>query len=111
MLTCWLCAALLVHHGILSLSSASDPALVSLSLTSPDTRILSRDSATRLRAAAVTACAAIVARAHALSKEKEGCSWLAQWTEQQLDGWLWEQGKREELRKVERVAERGTVFY
>jgi len=63
-----------------------------------------------LRASAVTACATIVKRAHELSGD-EGRGWLAGWTEQQLDGWLWDQGKREELRKVNRVAERGTVFY
>ncbi|KPV74126.1 uncharacterized protein RHOBADRAFT_66540, partial [Rhodotorula graminis WP1] len=45
---------LLVHRGILSLSSSTDPALAALSLAKPDTLLLSSDSATRLRAAAVT---------------------------------------------------------
>ncbi|GJN90455.1 hypothetical protein Rhopal_003466-T1 [Rhodotorula paludigena] len=100
---------LLIHHDILSLSSSSDSALASLSLASP--AALSRDSATRLRAAAVTACAALVSRAHALAASDPSRAWMAGWTEQQLDGWLWELGKREDLRAVERVAERGTVFY
>ncbi|GAA5917022.1 hypothetical protein JCM8208_001713 [Rhodotorula glutinis] len=101
---------LLVHHGILSLSSSTDPALAALSLADSDTLLLASGSATRLRAAAVTACATIVERAHEMSVD-EGRGWLAAVTEQQLDGWMWAQGKREDLRTVERVAERGTVFY
>ncbi|GAA5852516.1 hypothetical protein JCM9279_003482 [Rhodotorula babjevae] len=101
---------LLLHYDILSLSSSTNPALAAVSLSAPDTLLLASNSATRLRASAVTACAVIVERAHELSVE-EGRGWLAAWTEQQLDGWLWDQSKRDELRKVERVAERGTVFY
>ncbi|GAA6004047.1 hypothetical protein JCM10207_006531 [Rhodosporidiobolus poonsookiae] len=101
---------LLLHHSILSLSTSSDPALSSLSAT--PSAPLPSTSATRLRAAAVTACAALVRRAHALAAENPAeHGWMSGWTEQRLDGWLWGEGKREGLRDVERVAERGTVFY
>ncbi|EMS22341.1 DUF2419 family protein [Rhodotorula toruloides NP11] len=65
---------------------------------------------TRLRAASVGACSAIVQRAHGLAAET-GKEWLASWTEQDLDGWLWNEGKRADLREVERIAEKGTVYY
>ncbi|GAA5859445.1 hypothetical protein JCM1840_004620 [Sporobolomyces johnsonii] len=102
---------LLVHLNILTLASSTDPALSSLSLSSATPPLLSSTSATRLRAAALDACASIVRRAHALGEHHEGREWLETWTEQQLDGWLWGLGKRDEFRSVERVAERGTVYY
>ncbi|BGO95574.1 hypothetical protein NBRC10512_007831 [Rhodotorula toruloides] len=101
---------LLVHHGILDLSASSDPALRSLSLSTPSSLTLSSASATRLRAASIVACSAIVSRAHELATQL-GKEWLASWTEQELDGWLWSEGKRADLREVERIAEKGTVYY
>ncbi|GAA6053115.1 hypothetical protein JCM3770_002860 [Rhodotorula araucariae] len=101
---------LLIHHRILSLPTSALPALSSLSLSDPSTLALSTDSATRLRAASVTAGAALVVRAHELSLH-EGKAWLSSWTEQRLDGWLWERAKGPALCEVERVAERGTVYY
>ncbi|GAA5828048.1 hypothetical protein JCM11251_005709 [Rhodosporidiobolus azoricus] len=115
--------SLLIHHSILDLSSCTDPSLASLSLsptssstTSPP--LLSHSSATRLRAAAITACTAIVSRAHELAssasstgEDGEGRAWLKEWTEQRLDAYLWGLGKKEEGKAVVRIAERGTVFY
>ncbi|GAA6043443.1 hypothetical protein NBRC10512_007445 [Rhodotorula toruloides] len=101
---------LLIHHGILDLSASSDPALRSLSLSDSSSLSLSSASAARLRAASVGACSAIVQRAHGLAAET-GKEWLASWTEQDLDGWLWNEGKRADLREVERIAEKGTVYY
>ncbi|GAA5893153.1 hypothetical protein JCM6882_003899 [Rhodosporidiobolus microsporus] len=121
--------SLLIHHSILTLSSSTDPALSSLSLSAPSTTtssssssssssshsppLLPRPSATRLRAAAVTACAAIVSRAHELAAEGGGeeKKWLKEWTEQRLDAYLWGLGKKEEGKEVARIAETGTVFY
>lgn len=103
-------AALLVHHSILDLSASPDSALRSLSLANPSSLSLSSDSATRLRAASIVACSAVVSRARELAAES-GKDWLASWTEQELDGWLWNAGKREGLRDVERIAEKATVYY
>lgn len=102
-------AAMLVRYGILSLAGSTDPHLQRLSLAHSDTLILPHNSATRLRAASVTACARIVERAHALSRSDK--AWLADWTEPELDAWIWNEAKRDELREVARVAERGTVYY
>ncbi|KAJ8295232.1 Queuosine salvage protein [Rhodotorula toruloides] len=99
----------LVHRGILDLSASSDTALRSLSLSDSSSLSLSSASATRLRAASVVACSAIVQRAHELATGT-GKDWLAR-TEQELDGWLWNEGKRADLREVERIAEKGTVYY
>ncbi|GEM08565.1 DUF2419 family protein [Rhodotorula toruloides] len=101
---------LLIHHGILDLSTSSDPALRSLSLANPSSLSLPTASATRLRAASIVACAAVIKRAHELATTT-GKDWLANWTEQDLDGWLWSEGKRGGLRDVERIAEKGTVYY
>ncbi|BGP01577.1 hypothetical protein JCM10021v2_005282 [Rhodotorula toruloides] len=101
---------LLVHHSILDLSSSPDPALRSLSLTDLPSLSLSTASATRLRAASIVACSDIVQRAHELATQP-GKEWLASWTEQGLDGWLWCEGKRGEMKDVERIAEKGTVYY
>ncbi|BGP33589.1 hypothetical protein JCM10296v2_005393 [Rhodotorula toruloides] len=101
---------LLIHHGILDLPASSDPVLRSLSLPVPSSLALSSASATRLRAASIVACSAIISRAHELASQP-GKEWLASWTEQELDGWLWNEGKRGEMRDVERIAEKGTVYY
>jgi len=67
---------------------------------------------TILRASSVHACQLIVQRAKELGSEREGKEWLREWNEVGLDGYLWslakEGGRREE---VERVKEKGTVFY
>jgi len=97
---------MLLHHKILSAAASTDPLLS----TPPSPFLLPRESATRLRAAAVTACAQMVEHAHALAKEA-GREWLAGVTETQLDGWLWTGAKEGALRDVERMAERQTVYY
>ncbi|GAA5881639.1 hypothetical protein JCM3774_005705 [Rhodotorula dairenensis] len=104
---------MLLHHNILSLADSTDPHLQRLSVDDAATLVLPRESATRLRAAAVTACARIVQRAHDLSRRSPEleCEWLAAWTEPELDAWIWNEAKRDELRGVERIAERGTAFY
>ncbi|EGU11228.1 hypothetical protein RTG_02678 [Rhodotorula toruloides ATCC 204091] len=58
----------------------------------------------------IVACSDIVQRAHELATQP-GKEWLASWTEQGLDGWLWCEGKRGEMKDVERIAEKGTVYY
>lgn len=103
---------MLIHYGILDLSQSTDLALRQVDLAVPSTLTLSRESATRLRAAAVHACAAIVQRAHELaSRGTADSKWLTTLTEPQLDSWLWTEAKREGLRDVERIAERQTVYY
>lgn len=42
---------------------------------------------------------------------KEEGGWLEGVTEVMLDRYLWALGKKEDLRKVKRFEERGTVFY
>lgn len=104
---------MLVHHGILSLADSTDPHLRALSSSSdPTTFLLPRDSATRLRAASLTACARLVQRAHELSKSTDSDkAWLGEWTEPELDAWIWNEAKGPGLREVERIAEKGTVYY
>ncbi|BGP32088.1 hypothetical protein JCM10296v2_003867 [Rhodotorula toruloides] len=101
---------LLIQLGILDLSASSDAALRSLSLSDSASLFLSSASATRLRAASVVACSAIVQRAHEFATGT-GKEWLASWTEQELDGWLWNEGKRADRREVERISEKGSVYY
>ncbi|BGP02784.1 Queuosine salvage protein [Rhodotorula toruloides] len=101
---------LLIHHGILDLSASSDPALRSLTLSNPSSLSLSSASATRIRAASIVACSDVVSRAHELATET-GKEWLASWTEQELDGWLWNEGKWADRRDIERISEKGTVYY
>ncbi|GAA6042337.1 hypothetical protein JCM8097_003853 [Rhodosporidiobolus ruineniae] len=113
--------SLLLHLDILCLASCPDPALAALAAPSAPSSAysLSSSSATKLRAAAVTASSLIVARAHALAAEsgKDEDRWLAGWTERKLDAWLWDAAKEGEKRSLEgdgsvrRIAERGTVFY
>ncbi|PRQ69882.1 hypothetical protein AAT19DRAFT_11903 [Rhodotorula toruloides] len=52
----------------------------------------------------------VVSRAHELATET-GKEWLASWTEQELDGWLWNEGKWADRRDIERISEKGTVYY
>ncbi|GAA5979927.1 hypothetical protein JCM11641_007588 [Rhodosporidiobolus odoratus] len=107
--------SLLVHHGIISLSASTHPSLSALSLADPSTLLLPHEAATGLRAASLTACSAMVIRAHELAKDDDGVSggkeWLSTWTERKLDGFLWNWGKGEEGKAVARVGERGTVYY
>lgn len=112
--------SMLLHHGILSLSRATDPDLRALDLSDEGTLDLRSEAATKLRAAAVHACARIVGRAQELARQVEGAGagaqevergWLAGWTEPKLDAWMWNEAKREGSRDVGRVAERGTVYY
>lgn len=97
---------MLLHSGILEPSSSPDPLLA----TPPSPWLLPRASATRLRAAAVTACSRVVARARERAGEG-GKEWMGGMTEGQLDGWIWTGAKEGELRGVERMAERQTVYY
>lgn len=99
---------LLTQHHIIDTTRSSDALLAS----PPQPFVLPRESATRLRAAAVTACAAVVARAHEMAESgEEGREWMKGMTEAQLDGWIWSGAKEGGLREVERMAERGTVYY
>jgi len=67
---------------------------------------------TILRASSVYACQLIVQRAKELGEEREGMEWLKEWNEVGLDGYLWSLAKEGERRgSVERVQERGTVYY
>ena len=102
-----------VHHGILSLADSTDPHLRALSSSSDSTTlpVLPRDSATRLRAAAITASARLVQRAHELSSTASDKAWLGEWTEPELDAWIWNEAKGPELRDLARIAEKGTVYY
>ncbi|KAG0659287.1 hypothetical protein C6P46_005217 [Rhodotorula mucilaginosa] len=104
---------MLVHHGILSLADSTDPHLRALSSSSDSTTlpVLPRDSATRLRAAAITASARLVQRAHELSSTASDKAWLGEWTEPELDAWIWNEAKGPELRDLARIAEKGTVYY
>lgn len=90
---------MLVHHRILILPSST------FSPDSPALTPLSHESAARLRASAVDACSEMVR----VAKEEGG--WLEGVTEVMLDRYLWALGKKEDLRKVKRFEERGTVFY
>ena len=99
-------AAMLLYHKILDPSASTDPLLS----TPPRPFLLPRDSATRLRAAAVTVCAQMVKRMNELSTQS-GKEWMAGVTEGQLDGWLWTGAKEEGLREVERMMEKLTVYY
>lgn len=102
---------MLLHHGILSLADSTDLRLRDVSLADPTTLLLPSESATRLRAAAITACARLVQRAHDLSKTVPEKEWLSQWTEPESDAWIWNEAKGPALREVERIAEKGTVYY
>ncbi|KWU45630.1 hypothetical protein RHOSPDRAFT_16408, partial [Rhodotorula sp. JG-1b] len=51
-------------------------------------------------------------RAHELSKSTDSDkAWLSEWTEPELDAWIWNEAKGPGLRDVERIAEKGTVYY
>jgi hypothetical protein len=89
--------ALLIHYSILTL-----PSSLPLPLPSP----LSAPQATILRAASITACARICAKAR-----EEGRDFQKVMTEVQLDGYLWNGGKKGTLRDLERMSEKGTIFY
>lgn len=102
---------MLLHYGILSLTDSTDPHLRALSSSDPTTTLLSRESATRLRAASITACARLVQRAHELSTTASEREWLGEWTDPELDAWIWNEAKGPGLRDVERIAEKGTVYY
>lgn len=105
---------MLLHHRILSLTDSTDPHLHALSSPSSDpttSPLLPRESATRLRAASITACARLVQRAHELAHTIPEKEWLTEWTEPELDAWIWNEAKGPELREVERMAEKGTVYY
>ena len=105
---------MLLHHRILSLADSTDPYLRALSSSADLTTslLLPCESATRLRAASITACARLVQRAHELSKSTDSDkAWLSEWTEPELDAWIWNEAKGPGLRDVERIAEKGTVYY
>lgn len=109
LLNCCSFLALLLHFDILDTSSSTDPSLTSTALAS--SKRLSSASATRLRVASVVAGKRIVDRAHELGATSDDNAWLKGMTEVDLDGWLWSLGKKGELRKLDRIEERGTVFY
>lgn len=104
--------ALLIHMGIINLASASIPELVALvGATSPASHLLEEGPASTLRAAAIVACASIVAHAKAQAVTVEGKAWLGNFTEVQLDNYLWSLGKKGEYKDLERIAQLKTVFY
>lgn len=69
---------------------------------------LGQADAYALRSATVSACEAVVARAHS---EKFNSTWLKSMTVVDLDGFLWAVAKDGPLRQIPRVLERGTCFY
>lgn len=86
---------MLVHHGLITLAPSIKPPL------------LDEEHATRIRATSVVACAQLVQRAHELAST----SWMSSMTEVELDGYLWSTAKLGSTRDVERLVERGTLFY
>ncbi|KAE8232538.1 hypothetical protein CF326_g2428 [Tilletia indica] len=73
---------------------------------------LSKEEAYRVRAAALDAGAAIVARIKVLVEKEPELAWMAQVNEVDVDGYLWTVAKDDPaLRKVPRLVERGTVMY
>jgi len=127
---------MLIHYKILDLANSTDAELVALHATSllspvvangapaPLVKILSTESATKLRAATIHACQLIVAtardlavttRASAGEMNEEEAARISVWEEmdeRSLDGYLWSVGKTGGLRELERLSERcGSLFY
>ncbi|KAL9933701.1 hypothetical protein V8E36_007359 [Tilletia maclaganii] len=74
--------------------------------------VLSKEDAYRVRAAALDAGAAIVARIPALVTSEPGLAWLSKVSEVDIDGYLWTVAKDDAaLRKIPRLVEKGTVMY
>ncbi|SCZ89027.1 BZ3500_MvSof-1268-A1-R1_Chr1-1g00903 [Microbotryum saponariae] len=94
--------SVLMHHRIIVLST-------SRTLRNPP--LLSTEEATRLRAASISACHRIVERAQVLSENGSENEWMRGMLEVDLDGYLWDSGKRESGKNVVRIAERGTTMY
>ncbi|SCV71642.1 BQ2448_3230 [Microbotryum intermedium] len=94
--------SLLMHHRIIVLPTSK---------TLPTPPLLSTEEATRLRAASITACHRIVERAQVLSENGSENEWMRGMLEVDLDGYLWDSGKREKGKDVVRIAERGTTMY
>ncbi|KDE09371.1 hypothetical protein MVLG_00278 [Microbotryum lychnidis-dioicae p1A1 Lamole] len=95
--------SILMHHRIIVLPT---------SRTLPTPPLLSTEEATRLRAASISACHRIVERAQVLSGNGPENEWMRGMLEVDLDGYLWDSGKRDSIGKnVVRIAERGTTMY
>lgn len=70
---------------------------------------LSREEAYIIRAAALDACHELSLRAHELGSSSR--PWLANLNEALIDGFLWTQAKREDLKVVPRMVETKTYMY
>ena len=103
---------MLLHLGVLDASESGITALAACSMEPADGDapgpLLSREDAYRVRAATLYAGSQIVARAAELAAERP---WLATLTETDLDGYLWSIAKKDELRRIPRLAERHTCMY
>lgn len=109
---------MLVTRHILSLEACTDSALSAWKAVPQQGGAnevegprLSRDSAYRVRAAALAAGAQIVEMAHAMARTTPDKAWLATMTEEQLDAYLWSHAKDPAFRCVPRLCERGTSMY
>ncbi|KAH9176250.1 hypothetical protein EDB89DRAFT_1940063 [Lactarius sanguifluus] len=133
--------SILIHFGIVDLSTAASPALAALfpgagaddstlaalfaaapePAPSPVAKkpVLPVDGPTLtpaqsyvLRAAAVEACERILVHARAMSAAGRGAPWLADITLPDLDNWLWAVAKdRADYRALPRFALRNTLFF
>ncbi|KAH8992769.1 hypothetical protein EDB86DRAFT_3175253 [Lactarius hatsudake] len=133
--------SILIHFGIVDLSTAAPPALAALfpgagaddstlaalfaaapePAPSPVAKkpVLPVDGPTLtpaqsyvLRAAAVEACERILVHARAMSAAGRGAPWLADITLPDLDNWLWAVAKdRADYRALPRFALRNTLFF
>ncbi|KAM0790857.1 hypothetical protein ACM66B_004699 [Microbotryomycetes sp. NB124-2] len=101
---------MLLHYGIIDTSTATDSTLRPEQLA--QSKLLSTDSAYRIRAAAVTACHRIVMLVQQDSSLiRDGREWLRDMKETDLDAYLWNVGKKGALRDSERFAEKRTYMY
>ncbi|KAI9463691.1 hypothetical protein BJY52DRAFT_1253125 [Lactarius psammicola] len=132
--------SILIHFGIVDLSTAAPPALAALfpeagaddstlaalfaaapepapvtkkpALLPVEGPTLTPAQSYVLRAAAVEACERIVAHARAMSAAGRGARWLGDITLPDLDNWLWAVAKdRADYRALPRFALRNTLFF
>jgi hypothetical protein len=125
--------SILIHLGVIDLSTAADPAL-SLLAAAPEQQppssarmtkadpviitsfdegpVLTQAQSYVLRAAAIEACERTVSHAHAMSAAGRGAAWLKDVTLPDLDIWLWTVAKdRPDYRALPRFVLRNTPFF